>query len=130
MAETKPLYSTCVAILGFICFVVGAAAVGIPMWGYFETPHGGFGDEKGYFGPWRTCKLLLYNRERCGKDASRFKVSIAVWVAGLVASIGVAVLGVFCFLSVLQLAMLSSKEKVMLKYSVVVISKVGIGLLA
>ncbi|KAJ8919399.1 hypothetical protein NQ315_016492 [Exocentrus adspersus] len=55
---------------------------------------------------------------------------VAVWVAGLVASIGVAVLGVFCFLSVLQLAMLSSKEKVVLKYSVVVISKVGIGLLA
>lgn len=40
MAETKPLYSTCVAVLGFICFVVGATAVGIPMWGYFDTPHG------------------------------------------------------------------------------------------
>lgn len=42
MAETKPLYSTCVAVLGFICFVVGATAVGIPMWGYFDTPHGKF----------------------------------------------------------------------------------------
>lgn len=42
MAETKPLYSTCVAVLGFICFVVGATAVGIPMWGYFDTPHGEF----------------------------------------------------------------------------------------
>lgn len=38
MAEVKPLYSTCVAVLGFICFVVGATAVGIPMWGYFDTP--------------------------------------------------------------------------------------------
>lgn len=36
---------------------------------------GRFGDEKGYFGPWKTCKLLLYNRERCGRDESRFKVS-------------------------------------------------------
>lgn len=42
MAEIKPLYSTCVAVLGFICFVVGATAVGIPMWGYFSTPQGEF----------------------------------------------------------------------------------------
>lgn len=40
MAEVKPLYSTCVAVLGFICFVVGATAVGIPMWGYFDTVNG------------------------------------------------------------------------------------------
>lgn len=126
--EVKPLYSTCVAVLGFICFVVGAAAVGIPMWGYFDTP-GGWGDyggggDGGYFGPWKTCKLLLYNRERCEQGASRFKASVAVWVAGLVATVGVVVLGVFCFLSVLQLAMISSKEKVVMKYSATVLSKV------
>ncbi|KAG5885858.1 hypothetical protein JTB14_035878 [Gonioctena quinquepunctata] len=91
---------------------------------------GGHGDERGYFGPWKTCKLLLYNRERCGENVSRFKVSIAVWVAGLIASIGVAVLGVFCFLSILQLAMLNSREQVVMKYSIVVITKVGIGLLS
>lgn len=48
----------------------------------------------------------------------------------MMAAIGVAVLGVFCFLSVLQLAMLSSKEKVVMKYSVVVILKLALGLLA
>jgi cytochrome c biogenesis factor len=53
-----------------------------------------------------------------------------VWVAGLVAAIGVSVLGFFCFLSVVQLAMLSSKEKVMMKYSVVVVTKLALGLLA
>ena len=53
-----------------------------------------------------------------------------MWAAGLVAAIGVSVLGVFCFLSVIQLAMLSSKEKVMMKYSVVVITKLALGLLA
>ncbi|KAJ3631335.1 hypothetical protein MTP99_012469 [Tenebrio molitor] len=90
----------------------------------------GPGEERGYFGPWKTCKLLLYNRERCGKDSSRFRTSIAVWVAGLVAAIGVSVLGFFCFLSVVQLAMLSSKEKVMMKYSVVVVTKLALGLLA
>nr|CAI5852177.1 unnamed protein product [Callosobruchus analis] len=91
---------------------------------------GGPGDEKGYFGPWKTCKLLLYNRERCGKDASRFRVHVGVFIAGIVASVEVAILGVFCFLSVLQLAMLSSKEQVVMKYSIVVISKVALGLLS
>lgn len=38
MADNRPLYSTCVAILGFVCFVIGAAAVGLPVWGYFDNP--------------------------------------------------------------------------------------------
>lgn len=42
MADKKALYSTCVAVLGFVCFVVGATAVGLPMWGYFDTPNGEF----------------------------------------------------------------------------------------
>lgn len=130
MADNKPLYSTCVAILGFVCFVVGATAVGLPLWGYFDSESGFVGDEKGYFGPWRTCKILLYHRERCGNNDSKFRPSIAVWVAGLVAALGVAVLSVFCFLSVLQLAMLSSKERVVMKYSLVVIIKLALALLA
>jgi len=36
----KALYSSAVACLGFICFAVGAAAVGIPTWGYFDNPQG------------------------------------------------------------------------------------------
>lgn len=56
--------------------------------------------------------------------------SVAVWMAGVVAAIGVSVLGVFCFLSVIQLAMLTSKEKVMMKYSIVVSAKLALGLLA
>uniref|UniRef100_A0A6P7GUB6 Uncharacterized protein LOC114346566 n=1 Tax=Diabrotica virgifera virgifera TaxID=50390 RepID=A0A6P7GUB6_DIAVI len=53
-----------------------------------------------------------------------------VWIAGLVASVGVAILGVFCILSVLQLAMLNSRDQVVMKYSIVVITKVGLGLLS
>lgn len=53
-----------------------------------------------------------------------------MWVAGIAAAIGVAVLGIFCFFSVLQLAMLTSKEKVVMSYSVVVIFKLALGLLA
>lgn len=134
-SEVKPLYSTCVAVLGFICFVVGATAVGIPMWGYFDPPPylaGGYGagDDRGYFGPWRTCKLLLYNRERCDDDVSRFRPSVAVRVAGIVAVLGVLILGVFCFLSVIQLAMISSKEKVVMKYSAAVLTKVVLAFIA
>lgn len=130
MADKKALYSTCVAVLGFICFVVGATAVGLPMWGYFDTPNGGFGGERGYFGPWKTCKYLGYNRERCAKNDTSFHVSIAVWIAGIVAAFGVAILGVFCFLSILQLAMVTSKERVVFKYSIVVMGKLALGLLA
>jgi len=28
---------------------------------------------KGYFGPWRQCKYLLYGREWCGQSVSRFQ---------------------------------------------------------
>lgn len=55
---------------------------------------------------------------------------MAVSVAGIVAASCVAVLGVFCVLSVLQLAMTSSKEKVVLRYSVAVFGKLALGLLA
>lgn len=48
MAEpnTKALYSTCVACLGFFCFAIGATAVGLPLWGYFEEPDRGGGGGK------------------------------------------------------------------------------------
>ncbi|KAK9875869.1 hypothetical protein WA026_009656 [Henosepilachna vigintioctopunctata] len=91
---------------------------------------GNGGEETGYFGPWKTCKLLLYNRERCGTNVSKFRPKGTVWASGLIASIGVAVLGLFCLLSVLQLAMISSKEKVVIKYSLAVISKVVMALIA
>lgn len=35
MASSKALYSITVVILGFVCFIIGAIAVGLPTWGYF-----------------------------------------------------------------------------------------------
>nr|XP_032523011.1 uncharacterized protein LOC116774398 [Danaus plexippus plexippus] len=129
MASGKALYSIAVVVIGFICFVVGAVAVGLPTWGHFyslENPN----FDQGYFGPWRVCKRLLYYREKCGIDVSKFRPSLAVYIAGVVAAVGVSILGVFCILSVLQLAMISSKEKVGLKYTHLVMIKLALALLA
>ncbi|XP_049958041.1 uncharacterized protein LOC126474607 [Schistocerca serialis cubense] len=86
--------------------------------------------EGGYFGPWQTCKELQYNREICGKDVSRFHPVDAVYFAGVVAAIGVASLGVFCVMSVLQMAMVASKDQICMPYSALVIAKLALALLA
>ncbi|KAG6446902.1 uncharacterized protein LOC115441381 [Manduca sexta] len=141
MASGKILYSIAVVVLGFICFVVGAVAVGLPTWGEFisydsDRQYSGqpfYLDnnyDHGYFGPWRVCKKLLYNREKCGSDVSKFRPLTAVYFAGVVGAIGVTVLGVFCLLSVLQLAMISSKERVAMKYTHLVMMKLALALLA
>ncbi|XP_004922680.1 uncharacterized protein LOC114242755 isoform X1 [Bombyx mandarina] len=142
MASGKILYSIAVVVLGFICFVVGAVAVGLPAWGYFfsydsdqrYSPQSYFLEnpnfDQGYFGPWRVCKKLLYNREKCGTDVSKFRPSTAVYISGVVAVVGVTILGIFCILSVLQLAMISSKERVAMKYTHLVMMKLSLALLA
>lgn len=67
MAGPKPaLYASGVTVLGFICLALSATAVGLPIWGYFEYLSGGWDSEKGYFGPFKTCKKLNYGREVCG----------------------------------------------------------------
>ncbi|KAJ1531048.1 hypothetical protein ONE63_005878 [Megalurothrips usitatus] len=91
---------------------------------------GAFAAERGYFGPWTVCRQLQYERERCGRNVSRFQPSGAVWASGLVAALGVALLAAFCFLSVLQLAMVSSKDRVLLKYSAAVLTKLVLAVLA
>ncbi|KAM3966017.1 uncharacterized protein ACR2FA_012877 isoform 1-T1 [Aphomia sociella] len=143
MANNKALYSIAVVILGFICFIVGAIAVGLPNWGYFYSYDSDLqlsmlssyylvnpNYEQGYFGPWNMCKKMSYYREKCGADVSKFRPSTAVYIAGVVAAIGVTVLGVFCILSVLQLAMISSKERVGFKYTHLVMMKLALALLA
>ncbi|OWR54148.1 hypothetical protein KGM_200803 [Danaus plexippus plexippus] len=130
MASGKALYSIAVVVIGFICFVVGAVAVGLPTWGHFYSCESNPNFDQGYFGPWRVCKRLLYYREKCGIDVSKFRPSLAVYIAGVVAAVGVSILGVFCILSVLQLAMISSKEKVGLKYTHLVMIKLALALLA
>lgn len=41
MAGNKPaLYAAGVTVLGFVCLSVAAAAVGIPVWAYYDYPTG------------------------------------------------------------------------------------------
>eukprot|EP00099_Drosophila_melanogaster_P009272 NP_001262005.1 uncharacterized protein Dmel_CG13698, isoform C [Drosophila melanogaster] len=123
------LYAAGVTCLGFICFALASVAIGIPIWGYYDSPSGGYDFDRGYFGPFKVCKQLTYNREKCGNDVSKFRLSNAVFVSGLLAIGSSAVLGIFCILSVIQHAMISSREKVVMPYTTLVIVKLMLALL-
>ncbi|XP_078047961.1 uncharacterized protein LOC144475695 [Augochlora pura] len=116
--------------LSVLAVVLQSAATATPTWGYFTNPDAGSAAEKGYFGPWRQCKLLLYGRERCGQGVSRFQPVLAVWVAGLAAATASALLMVLVGLAVLQLAMASSAKRVLVSYSTALIGKVALATLA
>ncbi|XP_012282288.1 uncharacterized protein LOC105700722 [Orussus abietinus] len=116
--------------LGVVALVLQAAATATPSWGYYRNPDAGPGAENGYFGPWRQCKLLLYGRERCGHDVSRFEPVLAVWVAGLAAAGASVLLAGFVGLTVLQLAMASSAKRMFMSYGAALIGKVAMATLA
>ncbi|VVC28801.1 Hypothetical protein CINCED_3A007572 [Cinara cedri] len=108
------------------CFALAATAIGLPLWGYFESPQseiGTSGSERGHFGPWQLCKQSYYGRTKCGDLISRFHPEETVRIAGYFAIAGTLCLAVFCLLSIIQLAMVVSKEKVVLAYSKTVITK-------
>ncbi|XP_022208374.1 uncharacterized protein LOC111064864 [Drosophila obscura] len=123
------LYAAGVTCLGFVCFALASVAIGIPIWGYYDSPSGGYDFDRGYFGPFKVCKQLTYNREKCGNDVSKFRLSNAVFVSGLLAVGSAALLGIFCILSVIQHAMISSREKVVMPYTTLVIVKLIFALL-
>ncbi|XP_043520341.1 uncharacterized protein LOC122534093 isoform X1 [Frieseomelitta varia] len=116
--------------LSILALVLQSATTATPTWGYFTNPDAGSAAEKGYFGPWRQCKLLLYGRERCGQGVSRFQPVLAVWVAGLAAATASALLAILVGLAVLQLAMASSAKRVIISYSTALIGKVALATLA
>ncbi|XP_076303674.1 uncharacterized protein LOC143221901 [Lasioglossum baleicum] len=116
--------------LSVLAVVLQSAATATPTWGYFTNPDAGSAAEKGYFGPWRQCKLLLYGRERCDQGVSRFQPVLAVRVAGLAAATASALLAVLVGLAVLQLAMASSAKRVLVSYSTALIGKVALATLA
>ncbi|XP_073996197.1 uncharacterized protein [Rhodnius prolixus] len=128
--RTKAHYSSAVSALGLLCFALAVTADVLPLWGYFHNPDAGPSAERGYFGPWQTCKYLLYDRKKCGDEVTRFKPVAAVYFAGIIATVGAILLAFFAILSVIQLSMVISKEKVVFPYSFVVIAKLSLALLA
>ncbi|XP_015365211.1 PREDICTED: uncharacterized protein LOC107162715 [Diuraphis noxia] len=124
--KSKALYSSLVAFLGFACFALAATAIGLPLWGYYENPQaeiGTSGIDRGYFGPWQMCKQSYYGRTKCGDSISRFHPVETVKIAGYFAIADTLSLAVFCILSIVQLAMVVSKEKVVVAYSKTVVTK-------
>uniref|UniRef100_A0A1L8D9Y5 Uncharacterized protein n=1 Tax=Nyssomyia neivai TaxID=330878 RepID=A0A1L8D9Y5_9DIPT len=130
MAGKPALYAAGVTCLGFVCLAIAATAVGLPIWGYFDNPIGGWETDRGYFGPWQVCKQLTYGREKCGIEVSRFRPTRAIYVCGIVAALSCTFLGFFCIFSIIQIAMISSREKVVMKYSVLVVFKLIFSILA
>lgn len=69
------------------------------------------------------CKQSYYGRTKCGDSISRFHPVETVKIAGYFAIAGTLSLAVFCVLSIVQLAMVVSKEKVVFAYSKTVVTK-------
>lgn len=129
---SSSLYIALITAISFICFALSCAAVFLPVWGYFEDGNGNFGSDKGYFGPWKVCKELTYNREKCGssESVSRFRPSNFVFASGIMIVLSTISLGVYCVLSVIQIAAISSREKIVMPYSSLVVLKLmlaGVG---
>ncbi|KAI9588809.1 hypothetical protein GQX74_004652 [Glossina fuscipes] len=95
MAKSKAtLYVAGVTFLGFVCFALASVAIGIPYWGYYDSPSGGYDFDRGYFGPFKVCKQLAYNREKCGTDVSKFRLSSAIFISGMLALVAAVMLAV------------------------------------
>lgn len=126
MAGLKPnIYALLVTCLGFLCLVISATAVGVPIWAYYDSRGG---EDRGYFGPWQKCQVLTY-RERCG-DVVRFQPSGVVFTSGLLAVTACALFGINCVLSILQIAMISSRDRICMRYSVLTTVKLILVVLA
>lgn len=123
---TSSFFIAIITTISFICFALSCAAIFLPVWGYFSDSSASFGSDKGYFGPWKVCKELAYNREKCGsfENASRFKPSVFVFISGIAIVLSTLFLGIYCILSVIQIAAVSSREKIVMKYSTLIIVKV------
>lgn len=101
----SPIFSTLITGCGFVCLALATLTVFLPVWGYFEDAGSGFGSDRGYFNPWRVCKELTYDREKCGiwNNFSRFKPSYFVLASGIMIVISAVSLAIFCLLQVLAI---------------------------
>lgn len=95
---------TCVA-LSFICFALSCVALFLPYWGFFEeSSFSSYGSDRGYFGPFRVCKELTYDRQKCGsaENISRFRPSFFVFVSGIMVVASTVSLLIYLIISIVQ----------------------------
>lgn len=124
--KNRALYSTCVTVLAFIGFAIATAATILPLWGYFVNPSTSYGNlqgDRGHFGPWQICKEAYHGKTKCGDTVTRFQPVAAVRIAGYFAILGVIFSATFCVLNVLHLAMVVSRDKVVMKFKDAVMAK-------
>ncbi|XP_065215966.1 uncharacterized protein LOC135842436 isoform X1 [Planococcus citri] len=124
--KNRALYSTCVTVLAFIGFAIATAATILPLWGYFVNPSTSYGNlqgDRGHFGPWQICKEAYHGKTKCGDTVTRFQPVAAVRIAGYFAILGVIFSAAFCVLNVLHLAMVVSRDKVVMKFKDAVMTK-------
>lgn len=122
---SSSIFIAIITTLSFISFALACASTFLPVWAYFEELNSNFNGDNGYFGPWKVCRELAYNRERCGshESASRFRPSNFVFASGIAIVLSTFVLGIYCILSVIQIAAVSSREKIVMNYGTLVVTK-------
>lgn len=115
-----------ITTISFISFALCCAATFLPVWGYFEEVHNYIGSNEGYFGPWKVCKELQYNREKCFNNLQvpgGFQPSGFVFASGIAIVLSTLTLGIYCIFSVIQIAAVSSREKIVMNYATLVVTK-------
>lgn len=128
MATSASFVASCAA-LSFVCFALSCVTVFLPYWGYFEDFNYSFGSDRGYFGPWRVCKELTYDRMKCGhaENISRFRPSNFVFVSGVMVTLSSLSLALYCVLCIIQIA---SRDKILLKSHSIVNAKLILAIVA
>lgn len=168
MAQPKPaLYAAGVTSLGFVCLALACFTAFVPVWGHYQdNSYNRYDADRGYFGPWKVCKKLNYNREVCGDHLS-FRISskiyhkdvfgietfsystiygllicfilfflffiylpAGVYISGILALISCICFAIFALLSIIQIAMITSRDKIVIKYKALVIIKQTLAIVA
>lgn len=106
-------YRASITGLSLVCFALSVGALCIPIWGYFDDNNGSFGSDHGYFGPWKVCKELTYDRTKCGssENVSRFRPSHFVLASGITIAVTSFFLAIYCVIAIIQIVSINARER-------------------
>jgi len=125
-SENKATFSGTVLLLAIISFVLGAVAIAVPHWGYFEPPgynqvYGGYGgqlgENTGYFGPFLKCVRTAGGYgSHCGRQAGRYQIYVYMKIGGICAVVATAAIAFFCLFAGLHCMMQVNNKKICISY--------------